>query len=279
VTRQPGRAAAVSQVRTEAFVDTSCTTGSQTRIRALLLYSEPVQLTELVQRLPADRFEVAACPVSTTAGWLEDLRPDVVLMTAPGQTGPLVAACEAARAETDAPLVVLSKLADESAIARALATGIDEYLVLPIGDLELVARVEALLRRLRRHRAFEETLQIGDLVLSTADHIVTKAGQRIVLSPIEFRLLLCLASAPGKVFTHETLMSRVWGAEYVDARHYLYLYVRYLREKLEDEPTRPELILSEWGVGYSLRAPSIAPAAGQPNEAPVSLPGLAARKT
>jgi len=76
-----------------------------------------------------------------------------------------------------------------------------------------------------------------------------------LLSPIEYRLLSCLASAPGKVLTHQTLMSRVWGAEYVDARHYLRVYIRYLREKIEDDPTNPQIVLSEWGVGYRLQLP------------------------
>ena len=80
----------------------------------------------------------------------------------------------------------------------------------------------------------------------------------VVLAWAYFGKIDIIASAPGKVFTHETLMSRVWGAEYVDARHYLYLYIRYLREKLEDDPTRPKLIRSEWGVGYRLEAPDAA---------------------
>jgi two-component system KDP operon response regulator KdpE len=100
---------------------------------------------------------------------------------------------------------------------------------------------------------------VGSLVLSAADHSVTRDGRRAYLSPIEFRLLATLASSPGKVLTHQTLMSRVWGAEYVDARHYLRVYVRYLREKLEDDPTNPQLILSEWGVGYRLQLPEPAP--------------------
>ena len=72
---------------------------------------------------------------------------------------------------------------------------------------------------------------------------------------MEYRLLACLASAPGKVLTHQTLMSRVWGVEYVDSKHYLRVYVRYLREKLEDDPNEPSLIVSEWGVGYRLVPP------------------------
>ncbi len=112
-----------------------------------------------------------------------------------------------------------------------------------------------MLRRLHRAPSSGDTRRIGDLVLSTSDHTVTRAGRRVVLSPIEFRLLACLASAPGKVLTPQTLMSRVWGAEYVDSRHYLRVYIRYLREKLEDDSNRPQLILSEWGVGYSLHPP------------------------
>ena len=69
----------------------------------------------------------------------------------------------------------------------------------------------------------------------------------------------CLASAPGQVITHQTLMSRVWGDEYIDSRNYLRLYIRYLREKLEDDPTSPQLIVSQWGVGHRLQLPQSSP--------------------
>jgi len=226
------------------------------RARLLLLYAEPAQLAALVQRLPSERYEIVTCPVFSGKGWLGELRPDIVLLAAPSDAGQLVAACEAARAETNSPLVVLSELAGELAVTRSLATGIDDYLVLPIGDRELVARIEAMLRRLKRTSTFDEACTVGDLALSPSDHSVVRGDRRIVLSPIEFRLLACLASAPGKVLTHQTLMSRVWGAEYVDSRHYLRVYIRYLREKLEDDPNRPQLILSEWGVGYRLHVPT-----------------------
>ena len=233
------------------------TTGlDATRSRLLLLYAEPAQAASLVQRLPVERYDVVTCPTYSPKGWLQDLRPDIVLLAAPPDIEQLVAACEAARAETESPVIVLSDLADETAVTRSLATGIDDYLVLPLGDRELVARIEAMLRRIHRAPSSDDTRRIGDLVLSTSDHTVMRAGRRVVLSPIEFRLLACLASAPGKVLTHQTLMSRVWGAEYVDSRHYLRVYVRYLREKLEDDPNHPQLILSEWGVGYRLHVPS-----------------------
>jgi DNA-binding response OmpR family regulator len=227
--------------------------GDAARARLLLLYARPAQAVALVQRLPSERYDIVTSQAfSRSAGWIDELRPDVVLLSPPPDAEELVASCEAARAETDRPLVVLSELADELTITRSLAAGIDDYFVLPIGDRELVARIEAMLRRLQRNPAVDETRRVGELTLSSHDHSVTRNGQKIVLSPIEFRLLACLASAPGKVLTHQTLMSRVWGAEYVDSRHYLRVYVRYLREKLEDDPNRPQLILSEWGVGYRL---------------------------
>jgi DNA-binding response OmpR family regulator len=128
----------------------------------------------------------------------------------------------------------------------------DEYLVLPIGDRELAARIQAMLRRLSQLAGDPEASRAAGLLLSSSDLSAECGGRRILLSPMEFRLLACLASAPGKVFTHEALMSRVWGAEYVDSRQYLHLYIRYLREKLEEDPRKPRLIVNEWGIGYRL---------------------------
>ena len=92
--------------------------------------------------------------------------------------------------------------------------------------------------------------EFGGMVLSADEQSAEFCGRTFLLSPIEFRLLACLVSAQGKVVTHDYLMSRVWGAEYVDSRHYLHLYIRYLREKLEADRASPRIILSEWGIGY-----------------------------
>jgi two-component system KDP operon response regulator KdpE len=228
----------------------------QGRARLLLLYGSPQQGADLVQRLSPTQYEVISCPSSAASeAWLDELQPDLVLLAPPDDEKLLLVACGAARERTDAPVVVLSERDDELLITRVLSTGVDEYLVFPMGDRELAARIEALLRRVQRQVSLGDTRQIGDLTLCTSDHSVVRNDKRIFLSPIEFRLLACLASSPGKVLTHQTLMSRVWGAEYVDSRHYLRLYIRYLREKLEDDPTKPQLILSEWGVGYRLHVP------------------------
>lgn len=221
------------------------------RARLLLLYTDPSQAAALMQRLPGEDYEVLSCPVSVPVDrWMEEIQPDLILLDPPPEHKQLLKTCETLRTQTERAIVVLSERSEELVIARVLATGMDEYLVLPIGDRELIARIEAILRRMNRYSKLKETNQLGGLILSSADLSVERDGRKVFLSPIEFRLLSCLASAPGKVFTHQTLMSRVWGAEYVDSRHYLRVYIRYLREKLEEDPSRPQLILSEWGIGY-----------------------------
>ena len=225
----------------------------------LLLVADSAQAASLMQRLAPTGFALISCPLSVPIdGWVEELRPDLILLNLPPDKEQLLTTCESVRAHTDCPVVVLSPCKDELLITRVLGLGIDEYLVLPIGDRELVARIEAMLRWMGRQAPAKERYNLGDLMLSSLDHTVERGGRRIVLSPIEFRLLACLASAPGKVLTHQTLMARVWGAEYVDSRQYLRVYIRYLREKLEDDPTLPKMILSEWGVGYRFQpqAPS-----------------------
>ncbi len=234
--------------------------GSDTRAeqqgRLLLLYTDPEQAAALAQRLSTARYEVISCPLSASAtGWLEELRPDLILLDPPPEQAELLKSCERVRKLSERPTVVLSECSAEAVIARVLATGMDEYLVLPIGDRELIARIKAMLRRIDRYQGARDREKLGDFTITAADLSVERAGRKVTLSPIEFRLVSCLASAPGKVLTHQTLMSRVWGAEYVDSRHYLRVYIRYLREKLEDDPANPQMILSEWGVGYRFQPP------------------------
>ncbi len=156
------------------------------------------------------------------------------------------------RDSTAAPIIILSSSYSEAAVVTALQDGADEYLLKPISSSELVARLRAILRRNNLDQEHQPTdpLVFGDLEISLAHHKVQKGGRKIDLSPIEFRLLACLVREPGTVLSHQVLMARVWGAEYVESRHYLRLYTRYLREKLEDDPRHPQLILSEWGLGY-----------------------------
>lgn len=224
--------------------------------KLLVLHADAERAAALSRSLSGAGFDVVASPLSLSReGWVEQLRPHLILLLASKERQAMLDACEALRNESELPVVVLSACGDEQSITRALELGVDEYLVDPVGERELVARIEAILRRILRYRDPEEARQFGDLVLSPVEQSVELRGEKIALSPIEFRLLSCLVSAPGKVLTHQTLMARVWGAEYVDSRHYLRLYVRYLREKLEEDPTKPQMIVSEWGVGYRFEPP------------------------
>ncbi len=228
--------------------------GQQQKAILLLLYTTTSQAARLVEGLPNGDCEIVTSPLSVLVQqWIQELQPDLILLEPPAEKRKLLQACETLRAWTERPIIVLSGEKDEIVIARAFAAGIDEYLLLPVGIRELAARIEAMLRRFSRYAAASDITDGGGLVLSSSDLSVLCRGRRVSLSPIEFRLLSCLISAVGRVVTHEALMLRAWGAEYVDSRHYLHLYIRYLREKLEEDPANPKMILSEWGVGYRLQ--------------------------
>ena len=218
----------------------------------LLLYTNAREAAGLVGHLSAEGdYEVVTCPLSQPAGRLiEELQPDLILLEPPSHEELVPATCETVRRLTERPIVVLSDQGSELAITRALAAGADEYLVLPIGAGELIARISALVRRMSGNNAGNGTIEVGGLTLVPDDQSAELGDRKVFLSPIEFRLLSCLVTSYGKVVTHDALMSRVWGAEYVDSRHYLHLYIRYLREKLEPDPASPRMILSEWGIGY-----------------------------
>ena len=225
----------------------------------LLLYSSASVAGPIFERLAASTHAVMLCPVTTAVErWGSQLDPDLVIIVVDGEGDELIERCEAIRELTDRPIVVVSDCCEERTVVTALNAGVDEFVSTTVGDEELFARIDSLLRRYRGPAQdrwpgpAQDRWQAGGLTLCASELSAEAAGRRVLLTPIEFRLLSCLASAPGKVFTHQTLMSRVWGAEYVDARHYLYLYIGYLREKLELDAKQPRIIMSEWGVGYRL---------------------------
>lgn len=164
--------------------------------------------------------------------------------------------CRRLRDISDVPIIVVSARGRESDIVQALEMGADDYLVKPFGATELIARVHALLRRTGyREASTTRPLSFGNVTVDLKRHRITKDGNEVSLTPTEFRLLSTLVRAAGRVLPHRYLLSEIWGAQYADELQYLRLYVRYLREKLEDDPNQPKLILTEWGIGYRLRAP------------------------
>jgi two-component system KDP operon response regulator KdpE len=151
-------------------------------------------------------------------------------------------------------MILLAASPSRKDIALGLEMGADTVLVKPVGVEELVARIRALLRRApsspREHRPPPFTYD--GLMIDFVRREITLDGRLINLSATEYRLLKLLAQHQGRVLPHNFLLREVWGPEFVNEFNYLRLYISYLRRKLERNPARPRLILSEWGVGYRL---------------------------
>jgi two-component system KDP operon response regulator KdpE len=146
---------------------------------------------------------------------------------------------------------------------RYLRLGADDHVSFDAPVKEWAARIRAAARRGRGHAALQHnpTYRFGDVTISPAERLVTKRGEEIRLTLTEFNLLEILAERADEVVPHHKLIAEVWGAEHVSARHYLRVYVRRLRERLEDDPANPVFIATEWGTGYVLRSGSQAAAA------------------
>jgi two-component system KDP operon response regulator KdpE len=208
----------------------------------------------LADLLDSREFEVRSVEQPALAmGLISPDFPDLVLMACLRPDDATLAFCAGLREASDVPIVLCSPVASEADIVRAFHAGVDDYLVTPLRPVELSARLRAVLRRAgdfpeRRQRG--DVLIAGDVEVRLKEHKAFRRGLLLELSPIEFRLLAVLVEQAGRAVSHAKLIARVWGPEYVDCRHYLRLYIKYLRAKVEDDPKDPKLILNEWGVGY-----------------------------
>jgi two-component system KDP operon response regulator KdpE len=156
------------------------------------------------------------------------------------------------RAFSDVPVVMLTARDDAMDKVKGLELGADDYITKPFNHLELMARVKAVLRRLSMPTPTSRapSFQAGDLEVDFAAHEARLRGERLDLTPTEYKLLYHLVRNSGHVLQHETLLAKVWGREYVDEVDYLRVYVRRLRDKLGDDPERPRYIRTERGLGY-----------------------------
>jgi two-component system KDP operon response regulator KdpE len=162
-------------------------------------------------------------------------------------------ACRRIREVSNIPVIMLTAKSQESDIVRGLELGADDYVTKPFDPSELRARIQSLLRRTKEMSAHETSplvLDDGWLYIDLSSRIVKANSKPVDLTPTEFRLLAALLQKVDCVIPHQQLLRQVWGPEYAEEVHYLKLYVRYLRQKLERDPSTPKYLLTEWGVGY-----------------------------
>jgi two-component system, OmpR family, KDP operon response regulator KdpE len=180
--------------------------------------------------------------------------PDVVILDLGLPDGDGLTVIETVRHFSAVPIIVLSSRSDERGKVEALDLGADDYLTKPFGMAELVARIRAALRHRLQVEGAEPLFQSGDLSVDLVRRIVRVKDEEVKLSPKEYDILRELVLHAGKVLTHKHLLREVWGPATEDVQ-YLRIYIRQLRQKLEADPERPRLILTESGVGYRLTAP------------------------
>ncbi len=226
---------------------TAVENGSRGRV---LVVDDDVALAEMLGIvLHGEGFEPVFCHDGAAAVQaFRDTHPDVILLDLmlPGMDG--IDVCRAIRAESGVPIVMLTARGDTLDVVTGLESGADDYIVKPFKPKELVARIRARVRR--RDEATQPALVIGDLEIDIAGHQVTRGGEVLTLTPLEFDLLACLARRPGRVLTREALLQEVWGYRHAADTRLVNVHVQRLRAKIERDPERPEVVLTVRGVGY-----------------------------
>jgi len=164
--------------------------------------------------------------------------------------------CRRIRAQSDVPIIMLTAKSEEIDTLLGLRIGADDYMTKPFSPAELVARVQAVLKRTGGGaRSPDDTVRVGTLRINPRLRTVERGNESIELTAREFDLLHFLASSPGQVFTREQLLDQVWDYHFPGDTSTVTVHVRRLREKVEPEPVRPRYIKTVWGVGYKLEGP------------------------
>ena len=181
-----------------------------------------------------------------------EVRPDIIILdvSMPDMDG--WTTCQRLRSMCDTPVIMLTAKTGREDVLRGLSIGADDYLTKPCSFDELKARIRTVLRRVRGDSGdtWRATYDDGNLCVDLKDGVVTRRGQEVHLTPTETRLLMYLVSQKGRVVSHKELLTSVWGPEYAGEVGYLSVYIRYLRQKIEDDPANPRYICTRWRMGY-----------------------------
>lgn len=223
-------------------------------LRVLIVDDEPPIRKLLRMGLGTQGYEVIDAPNGKVALEAMANKPDLVILDLglPDMQG--IDLLRRMRAQNECvPIVVLSSRGDEAAKVAALDLGADDYVTKPFGMDELLARIRAALRHQLQVHGERPIFRVGDLAVDLVRRVVKVGDKEIRLSPKEYELLRVLVQHAGKVLTHKFLLRELWN-DLTDSQ-YLRVYVRQLRQKIEEDPERPHYILTETGIGYRLRAP------------------------
>jgi two-component system KDP operon response regulator KdpE len=215
---------------------------------------EPQILRSLRTTLAAHGYDVQTATTGEEALAAVDGRlPDLVVLdlVLPGLSG--LEVCRRLRVRSSLPILVLSARGDERDKVAALDLGADDYLTKPFGVNELLARIRAALRRAAGARGPSAVVEVGALRVDFDRRQVTRDGAEVRLTPTEFDVLKVLVANAGRVLTHGYLLRTVWGPEYEGESQLLRVFIGQLRRKVERDPSRPQHILTEPGVGYRFR--------------------------
>src|SRR5437867_6497733 len=219
-------------------------------IPILLVGNELGTVADLGRALDSRQFRVECATTEARAvNVLNRTHPHLILLELSSPDSIMLSMCRRLRDNYPVPIVVCSSSSREQDVVRALDAGADDYLVMPIRPVELMARLRAVLRRLGDNGQTSpngQRLVAGDIEILLDEQKALRRGAEIELSPIEFKLLALLVRETGRPVSHSKLIAHVWGPEYVDCRHYLRLYVRYLRARSEERRVGKEC-RSRWG--------------------------------
>lgn len=220
----------------------------------ILVVDDETSIVEFIEiNLKRSNFDVLKAYTGTDGLLLlESEKPDLMVLDLmlPDMTGFDV--CKKARLFSDVPIIILTAKGDDYDKIVGLESGADDYMVKPFNPWELIARIQAILRRVTKHQKNEEekdNLVFGNMRIDSLGRKVWKDNKLIELTPREYDLLMLFSSNPGKSFSREEVRKSIWGHEFIEERS-IDVHIRRLRDKIEDKPEAPSMILTIWGVGY-----------------------------
>jgi two-component system KDP operon response regulator KdpE len=221
----------------------------------LLIEDEPAMRRFLRASLSTSGYTLVEAPTGREGLAAATARPpDIILLDLglPDMDG--LAVTQRLREWTRTPIIVLSARDKEHDKVAALDAGADDYLTKPFSMPELLARIRVARRHAEDSPGKEESSwALGDLKIDLASRVVTRRGEEVRLTPIEWKLLATLVRNAGRVMTYHQLLRDVWGLRFASHKQYLHVYVGHLRHKLEEDPTRPRFLLTDAGVGYRFK--------------------------